>query len=64
MVLGYGGTLRPDLNHGSGWLATDDHAVIPPLMGEIVDPLLTEAALRLSIELTPGGRGISPLRYA
>jgi lantibiotic modifying enzyme len=46
LVLGYGGTLRPDLNHCPGVLVTDDHAVMPPVLRELVGPLLMEAALR------------------
>ncbi len=47
LVLGYGGTLRPDLNHCPGGLVTDDHAVMPPVMRELVGPLLIEASHQL-----------------
>lgn len=47
LVLGYGGTLRPDLNYRSDSLPSDDYAVMPPSMLALVEPLLREAVRRI-----------------
>jgi len=48
LVLGYAGTLRPDLNDGSGRIFTDAYGPTPPFIRAVIDPLLKEATHRLN----------------